>query len=74
MPDNKIYNRIFQQDKDGQSILDELAAMFYDRPSYVRGDPYETAYKEGQRAVVLFLIRKCEVVNDDTERFDIDGA
>lgn len=58
-PNNKIYYRIFQEDKDGQGIITELAARFYDRPSYVKGDPYETAFKEGQRSVVAFLIRKC---------------
>ncbi len=58
-PAASTYHRIFQQDKDGQTIFNELAALYYDRPSHVKGDPYETAYKEGQRSVVAFLIRKC---------------
>lgn len=61
----KIYDRIFQMDKDGQAILEELARLFYDRPSYTQGDTHETAYKEGQRSVVAFLIRKCGLVNEE---------
>lgn len=54
-----IYNRIFQRDTDGQAILDELSALFYDRPSYTKGDTHETAFKEGQKSVVALIIRKC---------------
>lgn len=63
--DSKIYNRIFQQDKDGQAILDELSALFYDRPSYVKGDSHEMAYKEGQRSVVALIIRKCGLATEE---------
>ena len=73
-PVPKIYYRIFQQDGDGQSILDELAALFYDRLSYCKGDSYETAYKEGQRSVVAFIIRKCGLVNEEvSDEKNIDG-
>ena len=65
--DPSIYSRIFQQDKDGQAILDELAALFYDRPSYTKGDPYETAFKEGQRSVIALIIRKCGLSQEADE-------
>lgn len=65
MVDNKIYNRIFQQDKDGQAILDELSRLFYDRSSYVKGDPYDTAFREGQRAVVSYLIHRCGLIDEE---------
>lgn len=66
-PVAKMYYRIFQQDKDGQAILDELAALFYDRQSYVKGDSYETAFKEGQRSIVAFIINKCGQINKEEE-------
>ena len=65
--DPSIYNRIFQQDKDGQAILDELSGLFYDRLSYTKGDTHETAFKEGQKSVVAFLIRKCGLSQEADE-------
>lgn len=63
----KIYVRLFQQDRDGQAVLDELARLYYDRASYTRGDTHETAFKEGQRSVVAYLIRKCGIVEEGHE-------
>lgn len=60
--ENEIYNRLFQRDKDGQNVLAELCRLFYDRPSYVKGDTHETAHREGQRSVVAFLMHKCAVL------------
>lgn len=65
--DPKIYNRIFQQDRDGQAVLDELSRLYYDRPSYTKGDTHETAFKEGQRSVVSFLIHKCGLIQEDKD-------
>ncbi len=64
---SKIYSRIFQQDHDGQAVLDELARLYYDRASYSQGDTHETAFKEGQRSVVAYLIRKCGLVEEEDE-------
>jgi len=61
------YHRVFQQSKDGQDILTELAALFHDRVSHTPGDPYQTAFKDGQRAVVLHIIRKCGLALTETE-------
>lgn len=70
-PVSVAYARIFQEDKDGQAILNELATLFYDRQSYVKGDSHETAFKEGQRSVVAFLIRKCGMALEPQE--DVNG-
>lgn len=51
-----VYHRIFQQDGDGAAILQELAMLFYDRRSYVAGDPHQTSFNEGQRSVVTYLL------------------
>ena len=66
-PTGKTYYRIFQQDKDGQMILDELAALFYDRQSYIKGDPHETSFREGQRSTIAFIIRKCGLIDENQE-------
>ena len=42
----------------GDKVLLELTRLYYDRPSYTKGDQFETAYKEGQRSVVEFILRK----------------
>ena len=62
MLDPLIYNRIFQRDQDGINILDEMSVLFYDRQSYTRGDTHETAFREGQRSVVKWLLNKSGVI------------
>lgn len=42
----------------GQDALELLAELYYDRPSYVPGDPHHTSFKEGQRDVVGY-IKQC---------------
>jgi len=41
---------------DGDKAFELLSKEFADRVSHVRGDPYTTAFNEGQRSVVLFLM------------------
>jgi hypothetical protein len=55
-----IYYNVFQGHPDGQKILDELAAKFYDRTSVSNPvDPNATLVLEGQRQVILFILAKC---------------
>ena len=54
---NQEYLLTFAGDP-GIKILKELRIDFYDRPSYVQGDPYETAKREGERAVILRILDK----------------
>ena len=70
--DNKLFHRIFQGNVDGQKILDELSRLFYDRGSYVEGDPHGTTFKEGQRSGVAFIIRKCAVKEEEDKSIDLD--
>lgn len=53
-----VYNRLFQQDADGAAVLDELAGKFYDRQSYVQGDPHQTSFNEGARSVILYIMQR----------------
>lgn len=57
-PDPASYYAVFEHTDLGERILVELKGLFYDRPSYVRGDPYETSFNEGQRSVLEFILRK----------------
>lgn len=49
-----ILKRVFSG-PDGDKAFDLLYKEFADRNSHVPGDPYTTAFNEGQRSVVLFL-------------------
>ena len=40
---------------DGQVVMDDLGLRFHIRASTFGVDPYETAYREGQRSVILFM-------------------
>lgn len=53
-----VYNRLFQQDRDGMAVLEELAAMFYDQLSYVPSDPHATTFNEGARSVILYIMQR----------------
>jgi hypothetical protein len=52
------YNRLFTANKTGEEIFLELHAIFYQQQSHTPGDPYTTAFKEGQRSVVSYLVGK----------------
>lgn len=52
---------------EGEVGLLILKRLFYDRPSYVQGDPYHTAFREGQRDVVGYIIEAIERVEEGVE-------
>lgn len=52
------WSLIFEQDKEGSKIFNALNALFYARLSYVKGDAYETAFREGQRSVIQLMMNK----------------
>lgn len=41
--------------KDGETVIKDMEARFHIHGSTYSVDPTETAYREGQRTVVLFL-------------------
>lgn len=43
------------QSSDGEKIIEGLYDEYMERESHVRGDSHETAFREGQRSVVLLL-------------------
>lgn len=47
--------------EDGRTVLDDLRLRFHmNTPTFVAGDPHESAFLEGQRSVVLTIERMIE--------------
>lgn len=55
MIDPQIYASAFERNPDGKKCMDELCFMFLNRLSYSKGDPTETAFNEGKRAVLFYI-------------------
>ena len=53
--DLKTYYKVLFSSNDGKIVLDELAKRFHMATPVFSADPYETAFRDGQRSVVLFL-------------------
>jgi hypothetical protein len=61
-----IITRAFQS-HEGQEALKVLRLLFYDKSTYVRGDSYHTAYQEGLRDVVGFIL---DAINEGKKHND----
>ena len=42
--------------KEGKRVLADLKSAYYHRSSYTKNDAYETAFREGQRNVIIRII------------------
>lgn len=59
---DEVYRRVFQEDADGQMILDELSRLFYDVPCYVPGRSAEEAiHVDGARKVLLYIMQRAGI-------------
>lgn len=56
--DPAIYHSLFEVNADGKLVLEELCRLFYDRQSYVKGDTHETAFNEGKKYVIQYLLNR----------------
>lgn len=54
------YQALFNTN-DGKFVLEDLRKFFGDRPSFVVGDSYQTAYNEGQRYMYLRIKKILEM-------------
>lgn len=54
----QAYKRLFES-PDGQLVLEHLARtnFVFDKSTFVQGDPHQSALHEGQRRVVLSIMR-----------------
>ena len=53
--DLRTIYKVVLNNQDGEKIISDLEARFHFYGSTFSPDPNETAYREGQRTVVLFL-------------------
>ena len=65
---SSAYARLFEGET-GRTVLENLVSKYQRRSSFARGDPYETAFKEGARSVILHIraMIKKHGPNDDLE-------
>lgn len=49
------YYRLTFDTDDGMVVIDDLEARYHIHTPTFSPDPYESAYREGQRSVVLFI-------------------
>ena len=47
--------------REGMKVLEDLKSAYQLRESYAKGDPYETARREGERSVYLRIINMCNI-------------
>lgn len=50
------YRRTFNSE-DGEQVLSDLKKRFAFETTTFSGDPYQSAFNEGQRAAVLLIVR-----------------
>ena len=54
----RSYRLVFNSDGDGDIVLADLKARLnYDQTTFVPGDPYQSAFLEGQRRAMLHIAR-----------------
>jgi len=66
------YRMVFGSE-DGETVLDDLEARFFmHAPTFVAGDPHESAYLEGQRSVVLTILHMISDERQQPRGEDVD--
>ncbi len=53
----------------GRRVLADLRKSFENRSSHVAGDPYETAFREGERNVMLKLKSMLKMTEEELDRW-----
>jgi hypothetical protein len=67
----QIYARVFSS-PDGRLVLEDLRKSFGDRTSFVAGDPYAAAFKEGSRHVFLSVLDLLALAADPDRRVRVE--
>lgn len=63
-----MYLRVFQGHAEGQILLEDLVARFYDRQSFTPGGvegARMSDHKEGRRHVVAFILKQMGQVKEE---------
>jgi len=60
--------------RQGKDLMKLFRRLFYDRPSYVDGNPHKTSFREGQRDVVGMMIEAQNRIEgvDNVESIELD--
>ena len=53
--DLRAANKFILESNDGEVIMEDLELRFHIRTPVFSNDPYETAFRDGQRSVILFM-------------------
>lgn len=64
---NSDWRALFVDNRLGKEVLEILSTLYYDRLSYDQQNQYNTAYNEGQKSVVMFILRKCAQIPEEPE-------
>jgi len=64
---NKLFQKVFRS-PDGAKILQDLLDKHYKHSSFVRGESETTAFNEGQRSVVIYILQRIEKAEKQTWR------
>lgn len=58
--DAKAYNDVFVLSASGQKVMAELLRLYWINTTFNKLEPSDqTAFREGQRAVITFLLNRC---------------
>ena len=63
----KTYHEVFQGSQAGEEVFQELCSIFYDTQSFIAGDSHRTAFNEGKRSVIGFIISKINEATNGPE-------
>ena len=66
---NQLFRVLFTS-PDGEAVLRDLMMKFYKYSSHVPGDSHTTAFKEGQRQVVIYILDRLERAEKNYEGLD----
>ena len=64
----RAYKRVFDSE-DGKKVLQDLMKSCHVFTSTMDANPNETAYKEGERSVVLRIMRTLKIDPSEIEKF-----
>lgn len=65
------YKHILKSE-DGDVVLEDLELRFHIRTPVFSNDPYETAFRDGQRSVVLFIANMLKDKPQQVEEIELD--
>ena len=66
---NQLFRSVFTT-FDGEKVLRDLMEKFYKYGSHVAGDSHSTAFREGRRDVVIYILDRLEKAENNHEGLD----